>query len=127
MIEEHKAGFVTMQQQLRDAAEIAAPGAEITFKAMFGGQTGYFEGRNFVSLSDVGLALKLPADVHNELLKINGAKRLQYEPDSPPSKQSIIVPSDLCADTASFAVWVGKSLAYVATLPLPKSRAKKTP
>ena len=124
---EHKAQMEQMQRQILDAVDICAPEKEITFKAMFGGMTGYCDGRNFASLSNVGLALKLSPATQAQLLEVKGAKRLQYEPDSPLSKSSIVVPPALCANAEAFSFWVGESLDYVATLPPPKSRPKKTP
>lgn len=93
---------------------------------MFGGACAYLDGRVFASLSDVGLALKLAPDVQDELLKIEGAKRLQYQADAPVSKTYIVVPPDVCADEAALASWVERSLDYVKGLPAPKSRRKKS-
>ena len=115
----------TLQSQLILAAERLDPQLEIHFKPMFGGACAYLDGRVFASLSDVGLALKLAPDVQNELLQIDGAKRLQYESDAPISKTYVVVPPDLCADEAALAVWTGRSLDYVQTLPAPKPRRKK--
>ncbi len=114
-----------LQNFLSKAAESLGIDSDLTFRPMFGGITGYYQGRVFASLSNVGLGLKLPAAAQNELLQLEGAKRLQYEPDSPPSKQSIVVPNTMLDQTAELAKWVKLSTDYVLTLPAPKSKAKK--
>lgn len=114
-----------LQDNLSQAAELLGIDAELTFRAMFGGITGYYQGRNFASLSNIGLALKLPADAQDELLQIEGAKRLQYEPDAPVSKQSIVVPDTMLTETDKLAEWVKRSTDYVLTLPAPKPKKKK--
>src|SRR5262245_33989910 len=108
-----------MQAQLLAAA---APGAEITFKPMFGGACAYVRDRVFASLSNIGLALKLaPAD-QDEMLKEKGAERLRYEPDAPASKQYIVVPPRLRKDAAALTEWVKRSVDHVMSLPAPKPR-----
>ena len=114
-----------LQNSLCQASESLGIDADLTFRPMFGGITGYYQGRVFASLSNVGLGLKLPASTQDELLQIEGAKRLQYEPDSPPSKQSIVVPNAMLDQTEELAKWVKKSTDHVLTLPAPKPKAKK--
>ena len=115
----------TMQDQLSLAAEAHALDRELTFKPMFGGVCAYVGGRIFASLSNIGLALKLPTEAQAELLAEDGAKRLQYEPDAPPSKQYIVVPMPMQADPATLAPWLGRSVEYVLALPAPKPRVSK--
>ena len=114
-----------MQDRLSQAAEAHMPDGELTFKAMFGGVCAYTQGRVFASLSNIGLALKLPPDAQAELLAEEGAKRLQYEPDAPPSKQYIVVPPPMQTDPAVLAVWLARSVEYVLTQPMPKPRGGK--
>ena len=115
----------TLKDQLSLAAESHALDGELTFKPMFGGVCGYVGGRVFASLSDIGLALKLPPEAQAELLSEDGAKRLQYEPDAPPNKQYIVVPPPMQADLAALAPWLGRSVEYVLAQPAPKPRASK--
>jgi len=114
-----------MQNQLSQAAEIHALDGELTFKPMFGGVCAYVSGRVFASLSDIGLARKLPPGAQADLLALDGAKRLQYEPDAPPSKQYVVVPPAMQEDPAALAAWVGRSVEYVLSQPAPKPRASK--
>lgn len=115
-----------MQDRLSRAAEAHALDRELTFKPMFGGVCAYVGGRVFASLSNVGLALKLPPEAQAELLLEEGAKRLQYEPDAPPSKQYVVVPPPMQTDPAALAVWLARSVEYVLAQPAPKPRASKS-
>jgi TfoX/Sxy family transcriptional regulator of competence genes len=96
----------TLQAQL----EAAVPDVALTFRPMFGGILAYADGKPVASLSNVGLALKLAAEDQEALLKVKGAKRLQYEPDQPPSKSYIVVPLSLMKDARRFHDWVLKSI-----------------
>ncbi len=60
MTEEMRARLAMLQERVELAAENLAPDTELTFQAMFGGIGGKAQGRMFASLSDRGLALKLP-------------------------------------------------------------------
>ena len=115
----------TLQNQLSQAAEAHALDGELTFKPMFGGVCAYIGGRVFASLSDIGLALKLPPEAQAELLALDGAKRLQYAPDAPPSKQYIVAPPSMQSDPAVLSPWLARSVEYVLAQPAPKPRANK--
>jgi TfoX/Sxy family transcriptional regulator of competence genes len=119
-----KKQFAEMENQLVAAESFAL---ELEFKPMFGGACAYIESRIFASLSNVGLALKLSPPAQTELLKLEGAKRLQYETDSPPSKQYIVVPPEVWTDERDLAVWLKQSIDFVTAQPAPKSKRKKTP
>ena len=125
MSEEMKAQLARMRERVELAAEELPPDTELTFQAMFGGIGAKAQGRMFGSLSDRGLALKLPEAELAELLQIEGAEPLQYEPDAPVSKSYGVVPPDFLKETTLLAPWVEKSIRYVLTLPVPKKRAGK--
>ncbi|HXL98764.1 MAG TPA: TfoX/Sxy family protein [Rhizomicrobium sp.] len=77
----------------------------------------------FLSLSDVGLALKLGEAERAMLLKIPGAKPLQYEPNSPPSKSYVVVPDRMLTDRKALRDWIAKSAAFAkSTAPKPAKR-----
>ncbi|HEY1632804.1 MAG TPA: TfoX/Sxy family protein [Rhizomicrobium sp.] len=108
---------------LRKAMEAAAPGEiDLRFKPMFGGIGAYADGRMFASLSDAGLALKLGDAAHAELLKLKGAKPLQYEPGAPVSKTYVVVPDAMLADRRALRGWIEKSANFVKTLTPKKPR-----
>lgn len=120
-----KEQLAEMENQLVAAATCFA--LELEFKPMFGGACAYVKNRIFASLSNVGLALKLSPTAQTELLKLEEAKRLQYEADSTPSKQYIVVPPEVWTDERDLAVWLRQSVDFVMAQPAPKSKRKKTP
>ncbi len=113
-----------MRAQLIRAANALPVKRDWIFKPMFGGVLGYVEDRVCASLSNVGLALKLSPEAQEALLKLEGAKRLRYEPDAPESKQYIVVPESLCSAEKELAVWLERSIDYILSLPAPKPRRK---
>lgn len=88
---------------------------------MFGGVTGYAGERNFASLSDVGLALKL-SRADREALIAAGGKPLQYDPDATPSKTAVVLPTAIVADSEALSEWALKSARHVQALAPAKPR-----
>ena len=76
------------------------------FRPMFGGIGASAHDRMCVSLSDVGLAVKLEGDAHAALLKLKGARALQYEPSMPPSKTYVVVPAAMLKDRGALGQWL---------------------
>jgi len=114
-----------LQKILDEALSLWSEEYEVTYRPMFGGITGYTRGRNFASLSSVGLALKLgPAD-RGKLLEIDGARPLRYEPDSPPSKQSVLVPDSMLDAPDSLRPWLERSLQFSSRQPMRKKKPGK--
>jgi TfoX/Sxy family transcriptional regulator of competence genes len=115
--------------RLQSHVEAAAPpNIELRFKPMFGGIGVYADGRMCISLSDVGLALKLGEAERAELLKLKGAKPLQYEPSAPPSKSYVVVPASMLTDRAALGRWIAVSAAFARAAPAkkPRKRAAKS-
>ena len=79
----------------------------------------------FASLSDHGLALKLPDEAQTDLLRLEGARRLQYDFGSPPSKTYVLVPDAMRADPDALAPWVRRSIDFAASLPAKKPRPRR--
>ena len=111
-------------ENLRKIVEAAAaPELELLFRPMFGGIGVYARGRMFCSLSDIGLALKLAGDEHAALLKVRGAKRLQYDAAMPPSKSYVVVPASMLKKRKLLALWISRSAASQASV-APKAKKK---
>jgi TfoX/Sxy family transcriptional regulator of competence genes len=112
-----------LQQALEAAMPYPPEAVDLTFRSMFGGIGAYVRGRYFVSISAIGLALKLPADLQDQLLDEEPeAKRLQYSPEAPVSKQYILVPPHFLNNHSLLEPWVKKSIDYAVTLPLKKKK-----
>lgn len=115
----------SLADQPRVAVAAVAPDAGFRVRAMFGGAGAYAHERMFASLSDVGLALKLPAASQADLLALPGAERLRYDADATPSRHYIVVPPAVREDAALLAPWVRRAIDYVITLP-PPTRGSNT-
>ena len=117
-------------KSLQKHLEAAAPPHVVwRFKPMFGGIGVYAGDKMCVSLSDVGLAVKLPQGQQDALLKVKGAKRLQYEPSSPPSKSYIVVPDAMLANREALGRWLAlaaDALGNTAGKSNPKRAVKRT-
>jgi TfoX/Sxy family transcriptional regulator of competence genes len=110
---------------LQKKMEAAAPAnVDWRHKPMFGGIGVYANDRMCVSLSDVGLAVKLGDASQAELLKLKGARRLQYEPSMPPSKTYIVVPDTMLSNPRALGRWLAISAAEAAAAPA-KKRARR--
>lgn len=113
--------------RLQKYVEAAAPvGMELKFKPMFGGIGVYANGRMCISLSDVGISLKLSDTDRADLLKLRGAKPLQYEPHSPPSKSYVVVPQSIHGKRELLGAWIAKSAAFSAAAPAKKTRKRRS-
>ena len=89
----------------------APPDLELAFRPMFGGILAYVEGKPFASLFDGGLGLKLAGADHAEFSALPGAKPLQYEPNSPPSKSYVVAPEAMLADPMALRPWIVRGAA----------------
>jgi TfoX/Sxy family transcriptional regulator of competence genes len=118
---------------LQKKVEAAAPlELELRFKSMFGGIGAYAHGVMCMSLSDVGLALKLGDADRVALLALKGAKPLQYEPGAPVSKTYVVVPDAMLGDPKKLRGWIEKSASFVKgsggkskTAAKPKAKARR--
>ncbi|MBA3416220.1 MAG: TfoX/Sxy family protein [Chloroflexia bacterium] len=112
-----------LRHDLDAAAETLAPPPVLRFRSMFGGVGVYADGPMFASLSDAGLALKLPPADRQELIEGWGAVPLQYRPDAPVSKSKVVIPDAVRADPERLAPWLARSIAFAAK-DVPKARRK---
>lgn len=83
----------------------------ITCKHFFSGAAAYVDGHIFMSLSPVGLALKLSRD-DCELLLGQGGQPLRYFPKAPVKKGYVVLP-DQFMDDESLSGWMVRSIDYV--------------
>ncbi len=97
---------------------------EVDCKRFFNGAAAYADGRIFISLTPVGLAVKLP-DAEREALMREGGKPLRYFPKAPIKKAYVVVPENLAANTDLLKPWLARSVAYVLSLPRPKKRTRR--
>lgn len=81
-------------------------------KRFFGGAAAYVDGRIFMTLTSIGLAVKLPERDRIVLLTI-GAKPLRYFPKGPIKKEYVILPDRIVKDEGVMPSLVKKSVSFV--------------
>ncbi|MEE8388612.1 MAG: hypothetical protein V3R65_08555, partial [Acidiferrobacterales bacterium] len=93
-------------------------------KHFFSGAALYAEERICISLTPVGLAIKLPEKTKEKLLKNNKAVPLRYFPRSPIKKDYVLFPGGVATGGKILHKYVKESIEYVLTLPRPKRKQK---
>ena len=83
----------------------------IACKHFFSGAAAYVDGHIFMSLTPVGLALKLTQEARDALLA-KGAKPLQYFPKAPVKKDYIVLPIQLRNDKY-LSDWILRGIEFV--------------
>jgi len=100
-------------EQLETLVEDLGPSlpkpTDIICKHFFSGAAAYADGQIFMSLSPVGLALKLPEDTRTKLVA-EGGTPLRYFPKAPIKKDYVVLPKKLRSDRKTLAALVGESL-----------------
>jgi TfoX/Sxy family transcriptional regulator of competence genes len=80
-------------------------------KHFFSGAAAYANGRIFMTLTTVGLALKLPEESRAALIE-RGAKPLRYFPRGPIKKDYVVIPRRLAEDEDALAPWIKASIRF---------------
>lgn len=106
---------------LAPVARDLPPEAALEIKHFFSGAAAYTKGRICITLTPVGLALKLPEAARARLLKA-GAKPLRYFPKGPIKKDYVVVARGFADDRRKFKLWARKAIDHVLTLPKPKPK-----
>lgn len=91
------------------------PAIKFECKHFFSGAAAYANGRIFMTLTSVGLALKLPPEPRGDLIG-RGAKPLRYFPNRPIKKDYVVVPKAMMRDANAIAPWVAKSVLFLQTV-----------
>jgi len=82
-------------------------------KHFFSGAALYVEEKICLSLTPVGLAIKLPEGTKNKLLKSKKAVALRYFPKSPIKKEYVLFVDGVEKDSKSLRKYVKQSIEYV--------------
>jgi len=83
----------------------------VVCKHFFSGAAAYMDGQIFMSLSPVGLALKLPPEKRDELFA-QGGSALRYFPKAPVKKGYVVLPKNLVEDDLSLKNLIVQSLQF---------------
>jgi TfoX/Sxy family transcriptional regulator of competence genes len=83
-------------------------------KHFFNGAAVYFKGRICITLSPVGLAIKLPELSRNKLMKEGGVKPLRYFSKGHIKNEYVVLPKKMVSNKRLLAQLIRKSFEYVA-------------
>lgn len=102
-------------QDLRDLLSRLAPISGVTqaltCKHFFAGAAATVDGRIFMTLTPVGLALKLPPARCEDLLAAGG-KPLRYFPNAPVKKAYVLLPDEAASDDQALARLIAESVQF---------------
>ncbi|NQU59573.1 MAG: TfoX/Sxy family protein [Rhodospirillales bacterium] len=115
-----------LQALIGDMGRALPADVPIDCKRFFGGAAAYADGRIFVTLTPVGLAVKL-GELDREALMQMGGTPLRYFPKAPIKKAYVVAPENLAGNTDLLKPWLARSVAYALTLPKPKKKKPKKP
>ncbi len=93
-------------------------------KHFFSGAALYAEERICISLTPVGLAIKLPEETKDKLLKNKKAVPLRYFPQGPIKKGYVLFPGGVAKGGKTLHKYVEESIEYVLTIPKPHRKQK---
>ncbi len=110
-----------LEAMLQPAVRALDGQVPVEIKHFFSGAAAYADGRICISLTPVGLAMKLPENSRTRLLK-TGAKALRYFPKGPIKKDYVVLPPSIRDDKRKLKYWAKRSLTYALTLPKPKRK-----
>src|SRR5260370_13536706 len=106
----------TLRSLLERAVSGTEPGVKFECKHFFSGAPAYVDGRIFMTLTSVGLALKLPPASQAVLIG-KGAKPLRYFPTGPIKKDYVVVAKPMASDVDSLAPCIEESVLFSQTVP----------
>jgi len=101
-----------------------AEGIKLECKHFFSGAALYAEERICISLTPVGLAIKLPEETKDKLLKNKKAVQLRYFPKGPIKKGYVLFPDGVAKGGKALHKYVQESIAYVLTISKTKKKQK---
>jgi len=106
-------------QELIDLFVSVMPGPPAVQRKMFGYPAGFINGNMFMGLFQDDMILRLPENLREEFLKIDGAKIFEPMPGRP-MLEYVAVPPGVIANRRELASWISRALEYGASLK-PKS------
>ena len=85
---------------------------KLEVKHFFSGAAVYVNSSICITLTPVGLAIKLPEQLRNKLIKQKGAKPLRYFVKGPIKKDYAVLPESMLTDIKNLRLWLKISIEY---------------
>ena len=86
---------------------------KLEVKHFFSGAAVYVNSSICITLTPVGLAVKLPEQLRNNLTKQKNAKPLRYFAKGPIKKDYVLLSESMVTDTKNLSLWLKTSIMYV--------------
>lgn len=116
--------FEKLSAFMEGAASARNKNVNLEIKHFFSGAALYAEKRICISLTPVGLAIKVPEKAKDKLLKDKKAVPLRYFPKGPIKKGYVLFPGGVEKGGRALHTYVSESIEYVLTAPEPKRKQK---
>ena len=104
---------------------LQAGSAMLESKHFSSGASLYANGKIFASLSQAGLAVKLPADTRKSLIQEGKGTEFRFFANGPVKREYIALSESIVADEESLRDLIALSVNYALDMPNPKSVADK--
>jgi TfoX/Sxy family transcriptional regulator of competence genes len=85
---------------------------DLQIKNFFGGGAAYVQDQIFLTMTKVGLALKL-SDTDLDTIMKKGGKELRYFPKGHIKKQYAIIPEKIFRNQKDISIWITRSIKFV--------------
>jgi len=100
------------------------PAGPLDFKPMFGSPCYWVNGNLFAGLHQESFMVRLGEPDRANLLKLPGAHL--FEPmEGRPMREYVVFPEQMLGDRDALRRWLGKGLAYAASLPAKQKKPRK--
>jgi TfoX N-terminal domain len=104
--------YSTLQQLAKTNKILKSRAANLSCKHFFSGAAAYIENHIFLSISPVGLALKLSDKDCAALFELGGVP-LRYFPKAPLKKGYVVMPMEIVEDDEELNGWIARSIAEI--------------
>ena len=102
-----------LSELMKQAALGRFKNVKLEIKHFFSGAAVYANGRICITLTPVGLAIKLPEESRNTLMKQKSAKPLRYFPKGPIKKDYVVLPKAMLNNMKTLRHWMKMGIRYV--------------
>ena len=102
-----------LSELMKQAAPSGFSYVKLEVKHFFSGAAVYVNEKIFMTLTPVGLAIKLPEKNRKKLLKERKAKNLRYFPKAPIKKDYVILPKAMSNDLKSLRYYIKMGIEHV--------------
>ena len=111
-------------EELVELFHSVIPNGPADFRPMFGSPCYWVNGNMFTAVHQESIIVRLPQNERDELLAQPGASH--FEPmEGRPMREYVVLPPRVLEDREALQGWIGKGMAYAASLPPKQKKARK--